>query len=420
MADCSPSALVAAASCLRCVPKLRQVRTYLLCQWANAGSATLCDDSDAQAFITAAGLTDLTQINAVCQLVKDLKAYPAAGTKYWDREILIYPIVGGTDASHKVNLKSPGTFDLLYGSDGMIQSARGMQGKATAASYANTQFAASAWAGSPAISATSLRAFWCLDSDDQASTRYYFGCSNAGNTANRLFARNQSAGSTPMLYAINTVVGIAPFTAPSTLGEFIAQRTGASAVSAGYDGSLLIDSVAAASAGLPDRYIYLLAYNNNNAGGASPANPTPSSPSSARLNGFSLGTPLSQSEWVEYANIWRKYECSLSRGNPTCVNPTIPTITTISPSPVSGIALFGGQLLHVTGTNLNLISGWRMWNGTTEVGINVQVGGTATDVFLDGIDLVFPVAYPPATWDVRGYDASGILRAKLVGQLTIT
>ena len=118
------NSLMNAARCIAsCIPPgmLNEVKTRLLCEVVDnlvppAPPVVECvPDSDAQAFITAAGLTDETQINSVCQLVNDLKTYPAVGTKYWDREDLIYPFVGGTSVAHAVNLKSPlGTNNLTF------------------------------------------------------------------------------------------------------------------------------------------------------------------------------------------------------------------------------------------------------------------------------------------------------------------
>src|SRR5690349_23782913 len=63
-------------------------------------------DSDAQALIDAAAISNLTQKNAINQLVLDLKA---AGI--WNRMVAIYPFIGGTASSHKWNLKDPRDVD---------------------------------------------------------------------------------------------------------------------------------------------------------------------------------------------------------------------------------------------------------------------------------------------------------------------
>jgi hypothetical protein len=66
-------------------------------------------DPDAQAFITAAAITDLTQQEAINQLVIDLKGYGV-----WSKMKAIYPFVGGTAASHKYNLKDPRDLDVAF------------------------------------------------------------------------------------------------------------------------------------------------------------------------------------------------------------------------------------------------------------------------------------------------------------------
>jgi hypothetical protein len=66
-------------------------------------------DSDAQAFITAAGITDATQKTALDELVTALK-----GANIWTKFYFIYPFVGGTAAAHKWNLKNPADTDAAY------------------------------------------------------------------------------------------------------------------------------------------------------------------------------------------------------------------------------------------------------------------------------------------------------------------
>ena len=69
----------------------------------------IVSDTDAQAFINAAGLTDLGQANAVNTLVVDLKA---AGV--WTKMKALYPFVGGTATTHKFNLKDPRDVDAAF------------------------------------------------------------------------------------------------------------------------------------------------------------------------------------------------------------------------------------------------------------------------------------------------------------------
>jgi hypothetical protein len=88
-------------------------------------------DPDAQAFITAAGITNPTQQGAINTLVTDLKGY-----SIWTKFKAIYPIVGGSASSHAVNLKTPGTFNLTFAS-GWTHSSTGMLPNNA---YADTNF----------------------------------------------------------------------------------------------------------------------------------------------------------------------------------------------------------------------------------------------------------------------------------------
>jgi len=92
-------------------------------------------DSDASAFITAAGLTDPTQKSAINTLVKDMKA---AGL--WAKMKAVYPMVGGTATSMKFNLKDARDLDAAFRltwSGGWTYSATGATPNGTNA-YANT------------------------------------------------------------------------------------------------------------------------------------------------------------------------------------------------------------------------------------------------------------------------------------------
>lgn len=91
-------------------------------------------DADAQAFITATGITG-TNATATNQLVLDLKA-----ANIWTKMKAVYPIVGGTATAHKFNLKNPldtdAAFRLVF-NGGWTHSANGALPNGTNA-YADT------------------------------------------------------------------------------------------------------------------------------------------------------------------------------------------------------------------------------------------------------------------------------------------
>ena len=92
-------------------------------------------DPDAQAFITAAVITDVTQQNAINTLVLALKGY-----SIWTKFKAIYPIVGGTESQHKYNLKDPRDLDAAFRlqfATGWTHASTGMTPLTT---FANTFF----------------------------------------------------------------------------------------------------------------------------------------------------------------------------------------------------------------------------------------------------------------------------------------
>jgi len=107
---------------------------YLINSFRFGGGAPAVDP-DAQAFITAASITDPTQQSAIDTLVTDLKGYGI-----WTKTKAIYPFVGGTASSHKFNLKDPQDTDAAFRltfSGGWTHSVNGVQGNLTNA-FADT------------------------------------------------------------------------------------------------------------------------------------------------------------------------------------------------------------------------------------------------------------------------------------------
>ena len=66
-------------------------------------------DQDSTNFIIYSGLSDSVQISAIETLVSDLKSYGL-----WTKMRAIYPFVGGSEASHKLNLKDPRNLNAAY------------------------------------------------------------------------------------------------------------------------------------------------------------------------------------------------------------------------------------------------------------------------------------------------------------------
>jgi len=101
---------------------------------ATSNSLTITD-ADAQAFFTASGLTGATNLTAINNLVVALK-----GFGIWTKMKAIYPMIGGTAALHKWNLKNPldtnAAFRLVF-NGGWTHSSTGAKPNGTNG-YANT------------------------------------------------------------------------------------------------------------------------------------------------------------------------------------------------------------------------------------------------------------------------------------------
>ena len=94
-------------------------------------------DTDAQSFISAASITNDTQVTAIDTLVTALKT---AGI--WTKMKAIYPFVGGTAESHKFNLKDPRDVDAAFRlvfAGGWTHSSTGALPNGTTG-YAETKF----------------------------------------------------------------------------------------------------------------------------------------------------------------------------------------------------------------------------------------------------------------------------------------
>lgn len=154
-------------------------------------------DPDADAFITAAGITDSTQQSAINQLVLDLKGY-----NIWTKMKAIYPIVGGTSTSHKWNLINPLDTDAAYRlafSVGWTHASTGMAG-------AGTGYASSYLIPSTALTLRNTHLSMYIRTDTAAGTKIEIGCGNSGtaNPAMSLMAKYSATNAISDSYSTST------------------------------------------------------------------------------------------------------------------------------------------------------------------------------------------------------------------------
>jgi len=212
-----------------------------------AGSST---DSDAQAFIDAASITDPTQQTAINNLVVSLK-----DENIWTKMKLIYPFVGGTDTSHSYNLKDPTQYQITW-TTGVTHTSDGVDGATSGTGHGDTGVTPSALG---------------LGRDDVSMGVY----TQDGWTVNQqfplgIYSGNQSitfykAGAIPgSLYVmINDALGGTDITAPNPLTGFHqASRTQSSELSYKHNATS-ITTITAASAATPHvtKNLWVLAAN---------------------------------------------------------------------------------------------------------------------------------------------------------------
>lgn len=172
-------------------------------------------DADAQAFITAAAITNPTQQAAIDALVKGMKA-----DGVWTKMKAIYPFVGGTASTHKWNLKDPRDLDAAFRlvfNGGWTHSANGATPNGTNG-YADTYLI-------PSLSlSTSSAHFAKYNRTNDLSGVKIDGSFSTATTS--WFQLNYTSANA----TIGTASSIASYTPTDTRGLFTATRTATNSI----------------------------------------------------------------------------------------------------------------------------------------------------------------------------------------------
>lgn len=201
-------------------------------------------DTDAQAFISAAGITDVTQKRAINQLVID---YKAAGI--WGKMTAIYPFVGGTSTTHSYNLKDPTLYQITWGGT-VTHNANGITGN-----------------GSTGYGDTGVNPSLVLSLNDTHISYY----SRTNSAATQFVAIGVSRTSdffigaypTSVYGSVNNTVSLVG-TIADTRGEFLISRTSSTSTTMYRNGGSIAMS-SSASTSLSNANIYVGARNNTGA-----------------------------------------------------------------------------------------------------------------------------------------------------------
>jgi hypothetical protein len=207
------------------------------------------NDPDAQAFITATGISG-TNATATNQLVVDLKS-----ANIWTKMKAIYPMVGGTATSHKFNLKNPldtnAAFRLVFNGGGTF-SANGYQLNGTN-SYANTFFI-------PSVNGTLNSAHLSFYSRTN-NVGTYADMGGNGTIINDSYFQILSKWSDNSLYAMVNDTDFTTNVVTNSLGLMLGSRTALN-VSKSYRNGIVITSKTAASISRPAKNVIIGARNN--------------------------------------------------------------------------------------------------------------------------------------------------------------
>jgi len=235
--------------------------TGLLTQWTFGSSSF---DSDASAFIIAAGITDPTQQTAINSLVVELKGY-----SIWTKLNAIYPFVGGTATTHKFNLKNPAdtnaAFRLVF-SGGVTHGANGVAFNGTNG-YADTFLTPSTtlsannnslgYYSRTSVASSSASAIDMGGVPDINADASLFCLIIRRNTSNQsLFAANTSSS-----------LSIANTTVADGSGLFVGSIISSSSRKLYRNGSSIASTLTTAVQSLPAQKIYIGCISNNNVAG---------------------------------------------------------------------------------------------------------------------------------------------------------
>jgi hypothetical protein len=248
-------------------------------------------DPDAQLFITNAAITEPVQQNAVNNLVLSLKSYGI-----WSKMKALYPMVGGTAAQHKFNLKNPldtdAAFRLVF-NGGWVHSSTGSTPNGVNA-WANTyfksgnNFTSKDNAHISFYSRTDLASAGIEIGADESPSNHALYTKSISNTA--IFLLN--GGTFPNVAVANS------------LGFYTANRNAVNTINAWKNGSKL-NEMASTSAVATGAFMAISAYNN--------AINAPQYYSAKQAAFASFGDGLTDTEAANYYTAVQAFQTTLGR-----------------------------------------------------------------------------------------------------------
>jgi hypothetical protein len=251
-------------------------------------SLTPSVDPDAQAFITAAAITDPTQQAAINTLVVDLKGY-----NVWSKMKALYPFVGSTASQQKFNLKDPRDLDAAF----RLQFLGGWTHSSTGATPNGTN----AYADTKLIPNTSL-------SLNSTHLSYYSRTNITGGGLQVEMGVNEALKTCFLIYnstfkALNRQEAMAGSTFTPTTGFLIGNRNSSTTEKYYHKGSL-INTLTVNSNSLSSLKIFL---------GAASVSNIVTYPSSKQTAFASIGDGLTDTEAANFYTAVQAFQVTIGR-----------------------------------------------------------------------------------------------------------
>jgi len=248
-------------------------------------------DPDAQAFITAAAITDPTQQAAINTLVVDLKGY-----SIWTKMHALYPMVGGSAFSHKFNLKNPldtnGAFRISF-NGGWTHSSTGALPNGTNA-YGDTRLIPST-----ILSLNNSHLSFYSLTNATGSKNFSMGSVNGLSSQHSIVLKNQSNNAA---FVIDK--GSASFVNNNSTGFYIASRTANNSLKAYKNNSLVATDTTTITALSNPFSIYIGALNVSN---------SPASYDLKECAFASIGDGLTDAEALNFYTAVQAFQTTLGR-----------------------------------------------------------------------------------------------------------
>lgn len=271
---------------------------------------SVTEDDDCVAFYTAAGITDETQQNAVCQLVTDLK-----DANIWTKMVAVYPFVGGNATAHKYNLKNPlntdAAFRIVWGGQ-IIHNANGITGNGTfgvpgdaTSGYGDTKIQPDLHL---ATNDTHISVY-CRTVGGNSDPMWEVGVHNGNNKTMMISLKNQGANGPTlgiMYHQTSPSTDWVQKSDPSAQGFWLISRRSATDFEGYKNGVSFQTNTNTVTGVLPDKNLYILGVNDT-------GNGLPNFVSNRNLAFVSIGAGLTDSESTAFNTAVQVFQTALGR-----------------------------------------------------------------------------------------------------------